>query len=87
MSQQKIIIGLVSKIAAGKGTVTKYLQDKYGASAYRFSTMLRDALNRLYVEINRKNMQKLSTILRQNFGEDLMAKVIAEDVKRDIIKL
>lgn len=87
MFQQKIIIGLVSRIAAGKGTTAKYLQDKYQASIYRFSTMLRDVLNRLYVPIRRENMQKLSTVLRQNFGEDLMAKVIAEDVKRDNNKI
>ncbi len=83
MPQRKIIIGLAGKIAAGKGTLTAYLQKQYGASAYRFSTMLRDVLNRLYLPINRQNMQKLSTLLRQNFGEDLMAKVIAEDVKQD----
>ncbi len=83
MAQKKIIIGLVSKIAAGKGTIAKYLESKYNASSYRFSTMLRDILNRLYLNINRENMQKLSTILRQNFSEDLMAKVIAQDVKKD----
>lgn len=82
-SKSKIIIGLTSKIAGGKGTVTKYLQYKYDVGIYRFSNMLRDVLNRLYLEINRGNMQKLSTILRQNFSEDIMAKVMAEDVKND----
>ncbi len=80
---KKIILGLVGKIAAGKGTVAKYLEDKYGAHTYRFSTMLRDVLNRLHIEITRSSMQKLSTILRQNFGEDLLAKVIAGDVEKD----
>jgi dephospho-CoA kinase len=84
---QKIVIGITSKIAAGKGTVAKYLQKKYKAKDYRFSTMLRDILNRLYLEIDRKNMQKLSTLLRQNFGEDIMAKVMAEDVKNDNSKI
>jgi dephospho-CoA kinase len=28
-------------------------------------------------------MQKLSTILRENFGQDLFSKVISEDIKRD----
>lgn len=79
----KIILGLVGELAAGKGTAAKYLTEKYGASAHRFSTMLRDVLNRLYLEISRKNMQRLSTILRQNFGEDLLAKVIAKDVEAD----
>ncbi|MBU4257462.1 AAA family ATPase [Patescibacteria group bacterium] len=79
----KKIIGLVGKISSGKGTVAKYLEEKNNAVIYRFSTILRDILNRLHKEITRKNMQNLSTILRQSFGEDILAKVIAEDVKKE----
>lgn len=79
----KTIIGLVGKIASGKGTVAKYLEDNHNASIHRFSTMLRDVLNRLGLEINRENMQSLSTILRQQFGEDILAKVMANDVEKD----
>jgi dephospho-CoA kinase len=81
--QKKIIIGLVGGLAAGKGTIAQYAKEKYSASTHRFSTMLRDVLNRLYLNISRENMQLLSTILRKNFGEDLMAKVIAKDVEAD----
>ena len=56
MANKKIIIGLVGQLACGKGTVAEYLKEKYGASVYRYSTMLRDVLNRLYLEINRVNM-------------------------------
>lgn len=83
MSNKKKIIGLVGKISSGKGTVAEYLEKNNNAVTYRFSTILRDVLKRLHKEITRENMQKLSTILRQNFGEDLLAKVIAEDVKKD----
>ncbi len=79
----KIIIGLVGLQASGKGTAAKYISEKYGASTHRFSTMLRDVLNRLYVDVSRDNLQNLSSILRQSFGEDLMAKVIAQDVEKD----
>ena len=79
----KIIIGLSGEMASGKGTVAKYISEKYNASSYRFSTMLRDVLNRLYIEQTRENVSKISTILRQNFGEDLFAKVMAEDVKKN----
>ncbi len=79
----KIILGLAAELAGGKGTVAKYIEEKYGGSSYRFSTMLRDILQRIYLPDSRENMQKLSTILRQNFGEDTLAKVIAEDVKSD----
>ena len=84
---KKIIIGLVGKIASGKGTVAEYLEKKYNANTYRFSTILRDILKRLHYEISRTNMQTMSTVLRKNFGEDLFAKVIAEDVKKDNNKL
>ena len=79
----KIIIGLAGEIACGKGTVANHIKEEHKASSYRFSTMLRDVLDRLYIEQTRENVSWISTILRQKFGEDLFAKVMAEDVKRD----
>lgn len=70
-------------MASGKGTAAKYAAEKYNAKTRRFSTMLRDVLDRLSLEQSRDNMQKLSTILRQNFGEELFAQVMAEDVKKE----
>ncbi|MCX6795292.1 MAG: AAA family ATPase [Candidatus Falkowbacteria bacterium] len=84
---EKIIIGLVGPMASGKGEAKKYLQEKYGATEHRFSTMLRDLLDRMHVEQSRTNIQDISTILRQRFGEDLLAKVLTEDVKNDIHEL
>ena len=79
----KIILGFVGPLASGKGTICQYLKEKHGASVFRFSTMLRDVLNRLYLEISRDNMQNLSSALRQTFGDDLLASVIANDVKNE----
>lgn len=79
----KKIIGLVGHIACGKGTISEYLEKNYKASTYRFSTILRDVLNRLHIELTRENLQDISTLLRQRFGEDLLAKVMANDVKND----
>ncbi len=80
---QKIILGIAGEIASGKGTVAEYLKKKHNASSYRFSTILRDILDRLHLEQSRKNMQNLSTSLRESFGEDALAKVMAEDVKEE----
>ena len=80
---KKTIVGLVGELSSGKDVTKKYLQDNYGASCHRFSTILRDVLGRLYLPITRENLQDLSTILRGRFGEDLLAKIIAEDVKND----
>lgn len=83
MKENKIILGLTGEIASGKGTVAKYLSEKHNANSHRFSTPLRDLLNRLYLEINRKNMQDISRVLREHFGQNLLARVITEDVKND----
>lgn len=79
----KLILGFAGEMASGKGTATKHVVEKYGAASQRFSTMLRDILDRLYLLHVRENMSSLSTILRHNFGEDVLAKVIAKDVERD----
>ena len=78
----KIIIGLVGPIASGKGVTKKYLETKYGAKHCKFSTPLRDVLIRLRIDISRDNMIDLSTILRERYGQDLLAKVIASDASR-----
>jgi len=83
MKKQKKIIGIVGQIASGKGTAAEYLKKTYGASTYRFSTMLRDILNRLYIDQSRHNIQTLSTTLRENYGEDTLAKTMAKDVEND----
>ena len=76
----KVILGFVGPLASGKGTAAQYLKDKYQAPIFRFSTILRDVLDRLYLEQSRPKMQQLSLILRENFGQDLLASAIAKDV-------
>ncbi len=82
MNQPKNIIGLVGLIASGKGTIAQHLKDYKGADIFRFSTSLRDVLDRLHCEITRANMQNLSQALREALGQDILAKVIADDVKQ-----
>ncbi|MBN1779062.1 MAG: AAA family ATPase [Candidatus Buchananbacteria bacterium] len=84
---KKIIFGLVGQIASGKDTVADYLEKKYQAKRISFSGMLRDILNRLFLPINRKNLVATSEIIRKQFGQDLMAKVIAEEVKKSDAKI
>lgn len=76
----KIILGLVGEIAAGKTTITNYLKKHHHAVSFKFSDMLRDILDRVYVEKTRGNLQELSTFLRSTYSEDLMSQVIAKDV-------
>lgn len=78
-----MIIGLAGEMASGKGTVAQYLVERKGASVHKFSTMLRDVLTRLYLPQTRENLQILSKSLRDAYGQDTFARVIAEDVKSD----
>lgn len=83
MTTKKIILGFAGEIASGKGTAAKYLIERHGAATYRFSTILRDVLQRLHLPEDRTTLQTLSTFLRKEFGEDTLAKVMFEDAKGD----
>jgi dephospho-CoA kinase len=77
----KLILGFVGKLASGKEVCQKYISQKYNSDSFRFSTALRDILNRLYLPISRENMQDLSLDLRNRFGGHILAQVIAQDVQ------
>ena len=77
----KLIICFVGLIASGKDAAKKYLEEKYGASSFRFSSVLRDALDSLGLENSRDNLITLSTWARETFGNDLLAKAIANKAK------
>ena len=79
----KIILGLAGEIASGKGTVAKHIEEKYGGSSHRFSTALRDVARRMRLEESRENLQKISTIFRENFNDDILSMVICADVNED----
>lgn len=79
----KIILGFVGMPGAGKGTATKYIKEKYGASMFRFSTVLSDILKRLSLPISRENLITLSETLRHGFGEDILAHVVESDALSD----
>lgn len=79
----KVIVGLAGEISSGKGTTAKYIAKKYKGNIHRFSTMLRDVAKRMYLEENRENLQKISTMLREYFGADILSKAIYFDVKND----
>jgi len=77
----KKILVFTGLLASGKGTAAKYFVDKYQASSFRFSTMLRDMLKRVYLPDSRDNMQKLSQFIRETYSQDIMSKVIAKDAE------
>lgn len=75
------VIGLVGRLASGKGTAAKYLAERHSAAIVRYSDALREALGLFDMPISRENMQDLSTILRQRFGENVLAKAVARKAR------
>lgn len=74
-------------MGSGKGAAARYLKEKHSASTYQFSRILRDILDRLYLPTERINLQKTSQMLRETFGEDTLARVMAADVGEDVHSL
>jgi dephospho-CoA kinase len=83
MTTNKLIFGIVGGLASGKTTLAEYLSETYNCNTYRYSTVLRDILDRVYVDQSRHNIQELSTFLRTTYGQDIIGKVIAKDVDGD----
>ena len=77
----QIIFGIAGKIASGKDTVADYLQKKLKGRRQGFSDSLETVLNIYDLPITRANLQKLSTLLRQNFSEDILAKAMAKRIR------
>ena len=83
INNKKIIIGLAGEMSSGKTTVAQYILEKNKGVSYRFSAPLTDIAERAHIENTRTNLQKLSTMLRKGFGEDLLAKILFNDVQKD----
>jgi dephospho-CoA kinase len=78
---KKIILGFAGEIAAGKGTCADYLKARFSAETFRFSTPLFDIARRFHLPADRDTLQRLSSSLRKEFGEDLLAKIMFEDAR------
>lgn len=81
---KRLIIGITGEMASGKDTATQYLVEKYGAKRYRFSDALRNMLDELALPQTRANLTRLSSELRQAFGENVLAEAIRNKVVQDI---
>lgn len=81
------IIGIAGMIATGKGTIANYLVEHYGATTFRFSEILQEVLSLYDLEQSRQNIQTLSTMLRQSFGENVLAKSLVKKTKNSTASL
>lgn len=79
----KLVIGLCGRIGSGKTVVSEYLHKNYGASQRRFSQILMDILDRLYLPHNREYLQKLGAALRNSIGPDVIANAFEKDIENE----
>jgi dephospho-CoA kinase len=78
----KLVIGLTGNIGAGKTVVSDHLHKKYKADQVRFSQILMDVLDRLYLPKDRKNLQTLGVVVRDSFGQDVIVNAFKKDLER-----
>jgi dephospho-CoA kinase len=86
-SDKRTVIALVGRKGSGKGTVAKILKERYGASVYRYSDVLRDVLMRLSIDLNRENLIGLSEALRKQFGEGTIKHALMVAAMKDPAEL
>ena len=79
----KLILGIAGEMGSGKGTIANHVTLQYNGNTRRFSAILRDLLDRINVEKTRENISMISTVLRKDFGEDLLAKAMCRDTEKD----
>ena len=78
----KLVIGLTGNIGAGKTVVSDHLHKKYKADQVRFSQILMDVLDRLYLPKDRSNLQTLGEIVRESFGSDVIVNAFKKDLEK-----
>lgn len=83
MKNKKIIIGLIGEKGAGKGTVSDYLIEKYGAVHYGTSKVLRRTLEDIYVSATRDNLIKLALVLKEGFGPSVIIDSLIRDMEKN----
>lgn len=84
---RKVVFGFVGQMASGKGTAAAYLKETHGAVTFRFSTVLRDILDRLYLPHDRANIQRISQVLREGIDQEILSRVIVHDVEAETAPL
>ena len=79
----KIVIGLIGEKGSGKGTVSDYLIEKYGAIHYGTSKILRRTLEDLHLPVTRDNLTKLALVLKEGYGPSVVIDSLITDMEKN----
>ena len=86
-TNSKIIIGIVGANGSGKDTVCDYLVKQYGAEKLVFSDLLKEALQVFIGKIGRSDYAWLATILREKYGEGILAHSMKRKIDQSSAKV
>jgi dephospho-CoA kinase len=79
----KKIIGVVGETGAGKDTFSDIVKENFSSVLLvRFSQALTDALRLFFDEVKKEDQQWLVNLLRDRFGEDILAKGAVQKAKK-----
>lgn len=75
-----MIIGLTGPKCAGKGTIAQYMLEKHQAQSFTMSAVLNDIVQRIHLPNTRANLIAVATGLRSQFGEEVIARALRDDI-------
>lgn len=78
-----MIIGLTGSYCSGKDTVAEYIVSHYGFSHFSLSDEIRLLMKQAGIEPTRENLIAFGTKLRQNEGNDVLAKSVIKRFATD----
>ena len=77
-----MIIGVTGSIASGKSILTSFLKER-GFIYLTLSKFLKDIAAQRNIPIERKNLQDLGNKLREEEGNEVLAKYVVEEIKNN----
>jgi len=83
LKQEKVIIGIVGRIGAGKDEAAKYLSKKLGWPIFQISAPLKIEVKKRGLELNRENIQKMGVEFAKKHGDDYLARLALESFREN----
>lgn len=79
--KKPLVVVFVGEKLSGKELAARYLVSLYGFTSLRFSKILVDILDRLYLPVSRVNEVSLVGALRERFGGGVLAEVLKREIE------
>lgn len=76
-----LILGIAGQMLSGKSTAAKFYTDECGAISLRYSALINEILDVLDLEQTRFNQQELGRILKEQYGQEVLARTIIQRIK------